>query len=63
VVIRLACVDGGFVVVSGNVVSSTIHYLQSVLPGFCRFQSVSGVELWCFVWFVMIGDLGLWLET
>jgi hypothetical protein len=44
VVARLACVDGGFVVVFGNMVSSKIHYyLQSVLPWLRRVWSNLGV--------------------
>ena len=63
-VVCLACVDGVFVGVSGNVVSRTIHssnWFCLGFVGFGQFQELG--ELWCFVWFVMIGDLGLWLET
>jgi hypothetical protein len=43
VVLRLVCHDRRFGVVAGNVISITIHYLKSVLPGFRRVHSNLGV--------------------
>jgi hypothetical protein len=57
--------SSGFVVASGNVVSSTIHYLQLVLLGFRRARSALGFVI-CEVWLSMdlevLHVLADWME-